>query len=113
MELQRAMSAAGNFSCMPLRDLPTESKDAAALLRTEEITYRRTIRRTGWHGVILACLAAGTAFSVLLPGSAGTGCYLWRATTQPVGGRGATLALPVATDPATLSQAITNLRRTG
>jgi len=107
------MSAAGNFSCMPLRDLPTESKDAAALLRTEEITYRRTIRRTGWHGVILACLAAGTAFSVLLPGSAGTGCYLWRATTQPVGGRGATLALPVATDPATLSQAITNLRRTG
>ena len=37
-----------------------------------------------------------TAFAVLVPGPAGTGCYLWRATTQPVSGRGAALALPVA-----------------
>ncbi|GAB3816806.1 hypothetical protein GCM10028799_20060 [Kribbella italica] len=34
--------------------------------------------------------------SVLLPGPASTGCYLWRATTQPVGGRGPALALPLA-----------------
>lgn len=81
---------------MPLRDLPTESQAAAALLRTEGITHRRTIRRTGRHGTGLACLAVGTAFSVLLPGPAGTGCYLWRATTQPVSGRGAALALPLA-----------------
>ncbi|GAA3556939.1 hypothetical protein GCM10022235_26240 [Kribbella ginsengisoli] len=33
--------------------------------------------------------------AVLLPGSASTGCYLWRATTQPVSGRGAALALPL------------------
>ncbi|MEV8374160.1 hypothetical protein AB0P21_15570 [Kribbella sp. NPDC056861] len=31
--------------------------------------------------------------ALLLPGSASTGCYLWRATTQPVSGRGAALAL--------------------
>ncbi|MEV0283772.1 hypothetical protein AB0H36_06570 [Kribbella sp. NPDC050820] len=81
---------------MPLRELPTESKAAAALLRTEVITHRRTIRRSGRHGVMLACLAAGVAFAVLVPGPAGTGCYLWRASTQPVSGRGAALALPVA-----------------
>ncbi|NEA34496.1 hypothetical protein [Streptomyces sp. SID13031] len=33
--------------------------------------------------------------AILLPGSASTGCYLWRATTQPVSGRGAALALPL------------------
>ncbi|MEU4608775.1 hypothetical protein AB0F43_37800 [Kribbella sp. NPDC023972] len=80
---------------MPLRDLPTEAQAAAALLRTELITHRRTIRRSGPHGVVLACLAVGTAISVLVPGPAGTGCYLWRAATQPVSGRGAALALPV------------------
>ncbi|WP_433162881.1 hypothetical protein [Kribbella sp. CA-247076] len=80
---------------MPLRDLPTESKAAAALLRTDLITHRRTIRRSGRHGVVLACLAAGTAFAVLVPGSPGTGCYLWRATTQPITGRGAAVAVPV------------------
>ncbi|TDD30796.1 hypothetical protein E1218_00330 [Kribbella turkmenica] len=81
---------------MPLRDLPTESKAAAALLRTDLITHRRTIRRSGRHCGVLACLAAGTAFAVLLPGSPGTGCYLWRASTQPITGRGAALAVPVA-----------------
>ncbi|QNE19288.1 hypothetical protein F1D05_16915 [Kribbella qitaiheensis] len=81
---------------MPLRDLPTESTAAAALLRTEEVRLRRTLRRTPWHGAALACLAVGAALSVLVPGPAGTDCYLWRATTQPVDGRGAALALPVA-----------------
>jgi len=81
---------------MPLRDLPTESTAAAALLRTEEVRHRRTLRRTEWPGAALACLAVGAALSVLVPGSASTGCYLWRATTQPVSGRGAALALPVA-----------------
>jgi len=81
---------------MPLRDLPTESQAATALIRTELLTHRRTIRRTGKPGLVLACLAAGALFAVLLPGRAGTGCYLWRATTQPVGGRSAALALPVA-----------------
>lgn len=81
---------------MPLRDLPTESKAAAALLRTDEITHRRTIRRTGWQGVTLACLSVATVLSVLVPAPVGTGCYLWRATTQPVNGRGAALVLPVA-----------------
>ncbi|GAA1556231.1 hypothetical protein GCM10009741_71030 [Kribbella lupini] len=33
---------------------------------------------------------------MLLPGSPSTGCYLWRATTQPVSGRGPALALPLA-----------------
>jgi hypothetical protein len=78
---------------MPLRDLPTESKAAAALLRTEELGHRRTLRRTQWQGVTLACLSVGSAVALLLPGSASTGCYLWRATTQPVSGRGAALVL--------------------
>jgi hypothetical protein len=81
---------------MPLRDLPTESEAAAALLRTEELRHRRTLRRTRWQGVTLACLAVGTGFSILLPGSSSTGCYLWRATTQPVSGRSSALVLPVA-----------------
>ncbi|MEU0096863.1 hypothetical protein [Kribbella sp. NPDC006257] len=81
---------------MPLRDLPTESTAAAALLRTEEVRHRRTLRRTRWPGATLACLAAGAALSVLVPGPASTDCYLWRATTQPVDGRGAALALPIA-----------------
>lgn len=80
---------------MPLRDLPTESKAAAALLRTEELQHRRTLRRTQWQGVVLACLSVGTLLAILLPGSASTGCYLWRATSQPVGGRGAALLLPL------------------
>lgn len=80
---------------MPLRDLPTESKAAAALLRTEELGHRRTLRRTQWQGVTLACLSVVSAVAVLLPGSASTGCYLWRATTQPVSGRGAALLLPL------------------
>lgn len=33
--------------------------------------------------------------AILLPGSASTGCYLWRATTQSISGRGAALALPL------------------
>ncbi|WP_405062448.1 hypothetical protein OG474_12625 [Kribbella sp. NBC_01505] len=81
---------------MPLRDLPTESQAAAALIRTDLLTHRRTIRRTGKPGLVIACLAAGSLLAVLLPGQTGTGCYLWRATTQPVGGRTAALALPVA-----------------
>ncbi|MDX6279572.1 MAG: hypothetical protein QOH03_643 [Kribbellaceae bacterium] len=80
---------------MPLRDLPTESKAAAALLRTEELAHRRTLRRTQWQGVTLACLSVVSTLAVLLPGSTSTGCYLWRATTQPVSGRGAALALPL------------------
>src|SRR5690242_6089964 len=82
--LQRGTGVPGNFFFMPLRDLPTESQAAAALIRTELLTHRRTIRRTGKPGLALACLAAGAVFAVLLPGPAGTGCYLWRATTQPV-----------------------------
>jgi hypothetical protein len=81
---------------MPLRDLPTESKAAAALLRTEELRHRRTLRRTHWQGVALACLSVGAALSILLPGPASTGCYLWRATTHPISGRGSALALPLA-----------------
>jgi|SRR5215207_7958700 len=80
---------------MPLRDLPTESKAAAALLRTEELQHRRTLRRTRWQSAALACVAVGATLAVLIPGSASTGCYLWRATTQPVSGRGAALAVPV------------------
>ncbi|GAA1635080.1 hypothetical protein GCM10009744_24830 [Kribbella alba] len=80
---------------MPLRDLPTESTAAAALLRTEELRHRRTLRRTQWQSAALACLAVGAAVSILIPGSSSTGCYLWRATTQPVSGRGAALVLPV------------------
>ncbi|TDU90570.1 hypothetical protein EV138_4162 [Kribbella voronezhensis] len=81
---------------MPLRDLPTESTAAAALLRTEELRHRRTLRRTPWQSAALACLAVGAVLSVLVPGPTGTDCYLWRATTQPVDGRGAALALPIA-----------------
>ncbi|WP_344150022.1 hypothetical protein [Kribbella yunnanensis] len=44
---------------------------------------------------MLACLAVGALFAVLLPGRTGTGCYLWRASIQPVGGRSAALLLPV------------------
>ncbi|ONI68422.1 hypothetical protein BWI15_36120 [Kribbella sp. ALI-6-A] len=62
----------------------------------ETLRHRAAIRRTEWHGLALAALAVVTAVSVLLPGSASTGCYLWRATTQPVDGRGPALALPVA-----------------
>ncbi|MFB6721546.1 hypothetical protein ACFCV3_15335 [Kribbella sp. NPDC056345] len=80
---------------MPLRDLPTEAQAAAALIRTDLLTHRRTIRRTGKPGVVLACLAVGALFAVLLPGRTGTGCYLWRAGVQPVGGRSAALVLPV------------------
>src|SRR5882757_6377565 len=80
---------------MPLRDLPTESLAAAALIRTEELRHRRTLRRPQWQGAVLACLAVGATLSVLIPGSASTGCYLWRATTQPVSGRGPALALPL------------------
>ncbi|TDD63056.1 hypothetical protein E1263_01745 [Kribbella antibiotica] len=81
---------------MPLRDLPTESQAAAALIRTESLTHRKTLRRTGKPGLALSCLAAGALLAVLVPGQTGTGCYLWRATSQPVGGRTAALALPVA-----------------
>ncbi|TCN40290.1 hypothetical protein EV644_106218 [Kribbella orskensis] len=80
---------------MPLRDLPTESKAAAALLRTEELEHRRTLRRTQWQSAALGCLIVAATLAVLIPGSASTGCYLWRATTQPVSGRGAALAVPV------------------
>ena len=81
---------------MPLRDLPTETTAAAALLRTEEVQLRRTLRRTQWQSAVLACLTVGAALAVLIPGSASTGCYLWRSTTQPVNGRSAALALPLA-----------------
>ncbi|HET6298012.1 MAG TPA: hypothetical protein VFG33_31830 [Kribbella sp.] len=80
---------------MPLRDLPTESLAAAALIRTEELRQRRTLRRPQWQGAVLACLAVGSTLAVLVPGSASTGCYLWRATSQPVSGRGPALALPL------------------
>ncbi|MFI5730160.1 hypothetical protein ACIA49_08585 [Kribbella sp. NPDC051587] len=81
---------------MPLRDLPTESQAATALIRTELLTHRRTLRRTGKPGLVLSGLAAGALLAVLVPGRTGTGCYLWRATTQPVEGRTAALILPVA-----------------
>jgi hypothetical protein len=81
---------------MPLRDLPTESKAATGLLQVQRLRHRVTVRRTGWHGPALAGLAVTTVLSILLPGSASTGCYLWRATTQPVSGRGPALALPLA-----------------
>ncbi|WP_432942756.1 hypothetical protein ACQPXM_37620 [Kribbella sp. CA-253562] len=61
----------------------------------ETLRHRAAVRRTGWHSLALAGLAVATAVSVLLPGSASTGCYLWRATTQPVEGRGPALVLPV------------------
>jgi hypothetical protein len=80
---------------MPLRDLPTESGAAVALLRTEELRHRSTLRRTEWHGAALACLGVGAALAVLWPGNASTDCYLWGATSAPVTGRGPALALPV------------------
>lgn len=97
---------------MPLRDLPTESGAAAALLRTEELRHRRTLRRTEWHGAALACLGVGAALAVLWPGSASTDCYLWRPTSAPVTGRGPALALPVVLVALLLAERLCSDRNT-
>src|SRR4051794_40780412 len=97
---------------MPLRDLPTESGAAAALLRTEELRHRRTLRRTEWHGAALACLGVGAALAVLWPGSVSTDCYLWRATSAPVTGRGPALALPVVLAALLLAERLCSDRNT-
>jgi hypothetical protein len=97
---------------MPLRDLPTESGAAAALLRTEELQHRTTLRRTEWHGAALVCLGVGAALAVLWPGSASTGCYLWRATSGPVSGRGVALVLPVVLVALLLAERLCSDRNT-
>ena len=81
---------------MPLRDLPTESAAADALLRVEELEQRRARRTGDWYPLALVGCAAAILLAQLLPGFGASSCYLWRQSTEVAASRTLAGLLPLA-----------------